>query len=133
MRIERLTNKTREAISAAQSLAARRGNPEILPEHVLLVMLEQEGGVARPMLEKAGGELDALQRAVAQHLDGLPRLQGGSEPGLGRRTLAMLNKAEDHAKSMKDDFVSVEHVLLALLRDDKDAAALFERARVRPD
>ncbi|MGZ3475799.1 MAG: ATP-dependent chaperone ClpB [Polyangiales bacterium] len=133
MRIDRMTTKTREAIQAAQGLAARRGNPEILPEHLLAVLLDQEGGVARPMLQKAGADIEALERAIAQHLDSLPRLQGGSEPGLGRRTLAVLNKAEDHAKAMKDDFVSVEHVLLAMLRDDKDAASLFERARVRPD
>jgi ATP-dependent Clp protease ATP-binding subunit ClpB len=133
MRIDRMTTKTREAIQAAQGLAARRGNPEILPEHVVAALLSQEGGAARPMLQKAGADLEALERAVSAHLDGLPRQSGGSEPGLGRRTLAMLNKAEDHAKSMKDDFISVEHLLVALLRDDKDAAALFERARVRPD
>jgi ATP-dependent Clp protease ATP-binding subunit ClpB len=133
MRIDRLTTKSREAIQEAQGLAARRGHPEILPEHVVAALLGQDGGVARPMLKKAGADLDALERAIGDHLDKLPKLEGGSEPGLSRRTLHMLNKAEDHAKSMKDDFVSVEHLLVALLRDDKDAAALFERARVRPD
>jgi ATP-dependent Clp protease ATP-binding subunit ClpB len=133
MRYDRLTTKSREAIQEAQGLAARRGHPEILPEHVVAALLGQDGGVARPMLQKAGADLDALDRALAEHLDKLPKLQGGSEPGLGRRTLNMINKAEDHAKSMKDDFVSVEHLLIALLKDDKDSAALFERARVRPD
>jgi len=133
MRMDKLTTKSREAIQEAQSLASRRGHPEILPEHVVAALLAQDGGVARPMLQKAGADLEALERAIAEHLDKLPTLQGGSEPGLSRRTLHMLNKAEDHAKSMKDDFVSVEHLLIALLKDDKDAAALFERARVRPD
>ncbi len=133
MRIDRLTTKSREALQEAQSLASRRGNPEILPEHVVSALLTQEGGVARPMLQKAGADLEALEAAIQKHLDALPRQQGGSEPGLSRRTLAMINHAEDHAKQMKDDFVSVEHLLLALLRDDKDAASLFERARVRPD
>ncbi len=133
MRIDRLTTKSREAIQEAQSDAARRGNPEILPEHVVAAMLAQEGGVLRPMLQKSGADVAALEKAVAAHLDGLPRQSGGSEPSLGRRVIAMLNAAEDEAKAQKDDFVSVEHLLLALLRKDKDAAALLERCRVKPD
>ncbi len=133
MRIDRLTTKSREALQEAQSLAARRGHPEVLPEHVLAALLTQEGGVARPMLQKAGGDLDALQKAIEAHLDKLPRQQGGSEPGLGRRTLAMLNHAEDEAKKLDDDFVSVEHLVLAVLKHDKDASGLFERSRLRPD
>jgi len=133
MRVERLTTKSREALSEAQSQAARRGNPEILPEHVLKVLLDQEGGVARPMLQKAGADLTALERAIDAHLDALPRVQGGSEPSLGRRTLALLNNAEDEAKKLGDQYVSVEHVLLAMVRSDKDMSGHFERARVRPD
>jgi ATP-dependent Clp protease ATP-binding subunit ClpB len=132
MRMDRLTTKSREAIAEAQSLAARRGNPEIIPEHVLMVLLGQEGGVARPMLQKAGADLAVLERSVEAHLNGLPRAQGGSEPGLSRRTLAMLNTAEDEAKSLKDSYVSVEHLLLAIFKD-KDSAGHFEKAHVRRD
>jgi ATP-dependent Clp protease ATP-binding subunit ClpB len=133
MRIDRLTTKSRDAIQEAQGLAARRGNPEILPEHLMTVLLGQEGGVARPMLQKAGADLDALTKALEEHLGKLPRQQGGSEPGMGRRTLAMLNHAEDEAKKLKDDYVSVEHLILGLLKHDKDAAGLFEKCRLRPD
>jgi ATP-dependent Clp protease ATP-binding subunit ClpB len=133
MRVDRLTTKSREAIQEAQSLAAKKGNPELLPEHVVLALLAQRDGVTTPMLQKAGADLEALQRALDAHIAQLPRVQGGSEPGLSRRTLAMLTHAETEAKTLGDSFVSVEHMLLALLRNDKDAASIFERARVRPD
>ena len=133
MRIDRLTTKSREAIQEAQSLAGKRGNPEIIPEHVLRALLDQEGGVARPMLQKAGADLGALERSIDQHLAGLPKQSGGSEPSISRRTLAMFNAAEDEAKALKDSYVSVEHLLLALMKHDKDAAGHFEKARVKPD
>ncbi len=129
MRTDRLTTKSREAIQEAQSLAAKRGNPEIIPEHVLRVLLDQDGGVARPMLQKAGADVSALERSIDQHLAGLPKQSGGSEPGLSRRTLAMLNHAEDEAKTLKDSYVSVEHLLLALMRHDKDASGHFGRVK----
>ncbi len=133
MRIDRLTTKSKEALQAAQGLAARRGNPEVLPEHVVAALLAQEGGVARPMLQKAGANLEALEEALAAKVEGLPKMDGGSEPSLGRRTLAMVHAAEDQAKAMKDEYVSAEHLLLALLASDKDAASMFERSGVRPD
>ena len=133
MRVDRLTTKSREAVQEAQSLAAKKGNPELLPEHVVLALLAQRDGVTTPMLQKAGADLEGLQRALEAHVAQLPRVQGGSEPGLSRRTLSMLNHAEEEAKALGDSYVSVEHMLLALLRHDKDAASIFERARVRPD
>jgi ATP-dependent Clp protease ATP-binding subunit ClpB len=133
MRVDRLTTKSREALQEAQSLASKAGNPELIPEHIVRALLDQRDGVTRPMLQKAGADLDALSTAIDAHLAKLPRTQGGSEPGLSRRTLAMLNHAEEEAKKLGDSYVSVEHLLLALLRHDKDAAAILERARVRPD
>ena len=97
MRLDRLTTKSREAIQEAQSIASRRGNPDILPEHVLRALLDQEGGVVRPMIEKAGADVAALERSIDAHLQSLPRVSGGSEPGLGRRTQQMFTKAEDEA------------------------------------
>ncbi|MFI5297058.1 MAG: ATP-dependent chaperone ClpB [Polyangiales bacterium] len=133
MRVDRLTTKSREALQEAQSLAAKVGNPELLPEHVVRALLDQRDGLTRPMLQKAGADLEALSGAIDAHLAQLPRTQGGSEPGLARRTLAMLNHAEEEAKKLGDSYVSIEHLFLALLRHDKDAAAVLERARVRPD
>jgi len=70
MRLDRLTNKTREAIQAAQNDAMARGNPELTPEHFLLTLLEQDGGVAKPLLEKAGIESKSLVAELRRKLNG---------------------------------------------------------------
>jgi ATP-dependent Clp protease ATP-binding subunit ClpB len=93
---------------------------------LVLAMLAQEGGVAQPIFQKAHGDVAILQRECEKRIDGLPRVTGGSEPGLSRRALDMLRKAEDEAKALKDDFVSVEHFLLALGKHDRDMQAVFE-------
>src|SRR5580700_1106931 len=109
MRPDRLTTKSQEAVREALDTTGRRGNPELTPEALLLAMLAQEGGVARPLLQKAGADVAPLERALTSKVESLPRVTGGAEPSLGRRTLESLRKAEDEAKALKDDFVSVEH------------------------
>src|SRR5579863_3008056 len=103
MRPERMTTKSREAFQDAIDRASRFGNPELQPEHLLAAMLGQEGGVAGPLLQKAGADLDALREAVKRKVEGFPRVSGGSEPGLSRRTLEVVRRAEDEAKTLKDD------------------------------
>ncbi|MGH7293547.1 MAG: Clp protease N-terminal domain-containing protein, partial [Polyangiaceae bacterium] len=128
MRPDRMTTKSREAFQDALSRAARAGNPELQPEHLLAVMLDQDGGVAAPLLSKAGADVQALKAAVGRKVDALPRVTGGAEPGLSRRALEVVRKAEDEAKQLKDDFVSVEHYLLAMARHDREVQALFEQS-----
>src|SRR5215472_3744362 len=128
MRPDRMTTKSQEAFREGVDLASRRGNPELYPEHVLVAMLDQEGGVARPLVQKAGGDADALQRAAQARVEGFPRVSGGAEPGLSRRMLEVARKAEDQAKTLKDDFVSVEHFLLAMASHDREVQGLYERA-----
>jgi ATP-dependent Clp protease ATP-binding subunit ClpB len=123
-----MTTKSQEAFREALDISARNGNPELLPEHLLRAMLEQEDGVARPLLQKAGADLAALEAAVEKRIQGFPKVSGGAEPGLGRRTSELLRKAEDEAKALKDDFVSVEHFVLALAKTDRDAQGIFELA-----
>src|SRR5689334_5251451 len=121
MRPDRMTTKSQEALRAAADIAARRGNPEIVPEHLILAMLEQDGGIALPLFTKAGGSSDALLRRAEEHVGKLPQVSGGAEPTLSRRTLELLRRAEDEAKALKDDFVSVEHMMLALAKHDREA------------
>jgi ATP-dependent Clp protease ATP-binding subunit ClpB len=128
MRPDRMTTKSQEAFRDSLDLASRRGNPELYPEHLLLAMLHQEGGVAGPLLQKAGADLSALESALTRKLDGYPKVSGGSEPGLARRTNEVIRKAEDEAKSLKDDFVSVEHYLLAMAKVDRDIQGLLEQS-----
>ena len=127
MRMDRLTTKSQEALQAALSLASRRGNPEIIPEHLLLAILEQDGGVGAPLVERAGARAGDLGRDLTLRIDGLPKVSGGAEPTFGRRLMPLMQKAEDEAKKLKDDFVSVEHFLLAAVKNDKDVQAVFDR------
>ena len=127
MRPDRMTTKSQEAFREAIEQTSRRGNPEVLPEHLLVAMLAQDDGVAGPVLQKAGADVAALARAAEAKIDGLPRVTGGAEPGLSRRALEVVRKAEDEAKALKDDFVSVEHYILSMAKHDRDVQALFER------
>jgi ATP-dependent Clp protease ATP-binding subunit ClpB len=128
MRPDRMTTKSQEAFRAAADLASRKGNPEIVPEHLLRAMLDQDGGIALPLLQKAGGDADALLRRVDAHLEKLPKVSGGAEPTLSRRTMDVLRRAEDEAKALKDDFLSVEHLMLALAKHDREVQGELEAA-----
>jgi ATP-dependent Clp protease ATP-binding subunit ClpB len=128
-----MTTKAQEAVRTAVDLASRRGNPELYPEHLVYAVVDQDGGVGGPLVQKAGADPAALLHALGAKIDAYPRVSGGAEPNLSRRGLAVLQKAEDEAKALKDDFISTEHVLLAAAKADKEVQALLERAGVNHD
>jgi ATP-dependent Clp protease ATP-binding subunit ClpB len=128
MRPDRMTTKSQDAFQRAADLASRSGNPEITPEHLVLAMLEQDGGVAPPIIQKAGGDPDALAEILERELERLPRVSGGAEPTLSRRTMDSIRRAEDEAKNLKDDFISIEHFLLALSKHDRELQTAFRAA-----
>src|ERR1044071_271347 len=99
MRIDRMTTKAQEAVRTAVDLASRRGNPELYPEHLLRALVDQDGGVAGPLLQKAGADPANFLQLLDAKIEGYPRVSGGAEPGLSRRALALLQKAEDEAKA----------------------------------
>ena len=119
MRLDRLTNSTREALGAAQQEAHKAGNPEIVPEHFLVSLLTKEGGVAAPILIKAGVDVRALSASLGQRLGKLPKVQGGAEPSISRRLSRVLTEAWTQTEKMKDEYTSAEHVLFAMLDDDE--------------
>jgi ATP-dependent Clp protease ATP-binding subunit ClpB len=127
MRLDRLTTKSQEALRTAVGFASQHGHPELIPEHLLVAILEQEEGVGRALVERAGARPDALGADLGERLNGLPKVSGGAEPTFGRRFNPLLSKAEDEAKRLKDDYVSVEHFLLAAAKGDKDVQAVFDR------
>jgi ATP-dependent Clp protease ATP-binding subunit ClpB len=133
MRMDRLTTKSQEALRAAANAAMQRGNPEVIPEHILTAILEQEGGVGGPLMQRAGADPKALVRDLAERTKSLPQVSGGAEPSFGRRTVPLLNQAEAEAKKLKDDYVSVEHFLLAAAKTDKDVQAVFDRNGISYD
>ncbi len=122
-----MTSKSQEAFREGLELAVSNGNPELYPEHLLAAMLTQDGGVARPLLQNAGTDVAALELALKRRIASFPKVSGGAEPGLARRTLEVVRKAEEEAKSLKDDFVSVEHYVLAMSRHDREIQALLEQ------
>ena len=120
MRLDRLTTKTREGLAAAQQVANEMGNPELYPEHVVLALLSQEGGVAVPIVQKAGADVRPLVEALRQRLAKMPKVSGGSEPSLARRTRMLLTEAWTETEQLKDEYTSAEHVLLAVTRQRDD-------------
>ena len=124
MDINRFTEKLQEAIRAAQSKAVRYGHQQIDVEHLLAALLEQEGGLAASILSKAGVQTDSLLRRLEAELDRLPKVSGRSggpdQIYVTARLNQLLTRAEDEASKLKDEYISVEHVLLAAV-DDKGA------------
>ncbi|HEU5093070.1 MAG TPA: Clp protease N-terminal domain-containing protein, partial [Nitrospira sp.] len=121
MDANRMTIKLQEALQSASAHAQRRSHQGIDVEHVLLALLDQEGGTTLALLEGAGLALPAVRQVVEQALAKLPQVQGsGAAPGqmhITPRLTQVLNRAEDEQKSLKDDFLSVEHVLLAMVQE----------------
>jgi ATP-dependent Clp protease ATP-binding subunit ClpB len=128
MRFDKLTIKSQELVQNAQSLAARFGNQQIVNEHLLLAMLEEKDGMARTVLRKLGVSPDAVRDEVQTAVDRLPKVSGGAEVYLSADTRAVLEKAFDEAAKMKDEYVSIEHILL-VLADAKggEAAPILKR------
>src|SRR6187551_3221748 len=127
MRMDRLTSKSQEALQSAAADASRRGNPELIPEHLLVAILAQEGGVGAALAQRAGADPTAFAKDLNARIEGLPKVSGGAEPSFGRRTVPLMNQAEDEAKRLKDDYVSVKHFVLAAAKVDKDVQVIFDR------
>jgi ATP-dependent Clp protease ATP-binding subunit ClpB len=130
MDMNRFTEKAQEALSAAQSKATRSNHQQVDVEHLLSTLLEQERGLAASILNRAGVSIDALKRRVEQELDRLPKVSGLSggpdQIYITGRLNRVLTQAEDEAKRLKDQFISVEHLLLAMTDDGGVAGRLFK-------
>jgi ATP-dependent Clp protease ATP-binding subunit ClpB len=130
MDINRFTEKAQEAIRSAQSKAVRYGQQQIDIEHLLAALFEQENGLAPSILNKAGVNVEALARRVESELDRLPKVSGPSggpdQVYISSRLNRLLTHAEDEAKTLKDEYVSVEHLLLAAIDDNGAAGKLFK-------
>jgi ATP-dependent Clp protease ATP-binding subunit ClpB len=114
MDLEKFTTRSREALQASQELARRLGHQEIQPEHLLSALLEQPEGLARTLLEGVGVDLPTFKATIDAELQHHPRVSGGEGQYLSARLKKALDAAQAEARSMKDDYVSVEHLLLGL-------------------
>src|ERR1700754_4786426 len=111
---DRLTVKSQEAVQAAIGHATENGNPEVLPLHLMAALLEDREGVVIPVLDKVGVPVEQLLNGINSAIQKLPKVQGGSQPGLAQATQKVLEQAFKEADAFKDDYVSTEHMLLAL-------------------
>jgi ATP-dependent Clp protease ATP-binding subunit ClpB len=130
MQADRFTVKSQEALAAAQRLAGARRNSEVAPQHLLVALLEQEGGIVAPVLERAGASAETVRRSANAALDALPTVTGepSAAPAIGSELIEILKGADDEAPGMGDEYVSTEHLLLALAADPKvDAGAAREQ------
>jgi ATP-dependent Clp protease ATP-binding subunit ClpB len=132
MRIDKFTVKAQEAIQDGQSLARRSNQSTYEPEHLLKVMLDQKDGVITPMLQKIGIDARLLGGRVDEALAKLPKMEGAAT-SLGNRLVALLDRAEDEAKSLKDEFTSSEHVLIAFTHDKGTTGELLKAAGLNRD
>lgn len=129
MDFNRLTEKSQEAIRQAQSLAIKNSNQQVDVEHLLAALLEQEGGLAPSILLRADVRLEPLHKRVTQEIDKFPKVSGGATPAeqlyITNRLSRVLDDAESQAKRLKDDYVSIEHLLLAISQDGGAAGKIL--------
>jgi ATP-dependent Clp protease ATP-binding subunit ClpB len=131
MQADRFTIKAQEAIAAAGQLAERRHNPQVTPEHLLAVLLEQDGGVVVPVLAKLGADAGALRGEVNALLDAMPTLTAGGEAaGPSSELVRVLREGEEEMRRLKDEYVSTEHLLLALAAHPSRAGDALRAAGV---
>src|SRR4051794_22278204 len=105
MDFQRLTIKSQEAVASAQDIARRRGNPEIVPDHLLLALLDHD----------LFADWQGLRPEAERRVDALPAVQGGGQqPSVSAAFSRLLDRADDERKQLEDDYVSTEHLFLAL-------------------
>src|SRR5437773_4695837 len=130
MDITRLTEKSQEALRAAQSKAVRLSHQQVDVEHFMAALLEQKGGLASAILAKAGIPVENLELRMAQELDRLPKVSGPAgapeQIYVTGRLNKLMTKAEDEAARLKDEFISVEHFLLAATEDVGATGRIFK-------
>ena len=129
MGLDKITTKLQEALQAAQRLAAKSGHPELKGAHLLFALLQQDGGIATPILQQAGADVGRLKAAVAAALEREPRLQGAAGgPQMSYGLRATLDAADEVREELGDDYLSVEHFLLGALRAGTPAGKLLREA-----
>src|SRR6266436_3036546 len=134
MRIDKYTQKMQEALQGAQDLASQANHPEITNEHFLSALLNQSDGIARPLLEKIGADVDQLRDRLRVELERRPKIHGAAaDLRLSNELRTVFDNAEKEMSKLKDEFTSAEHYLLALAGSNVPAAKLLKDLGVTHD
>ena len=129
MRLDKFTIKAQEALQAAQQKAESLSGAQIEPEHVLFALVKQEDGIVPPLLKKLGAAAEAILSGLDTHFSSLPKVHG-TQPALSPKLDALFRKAEKEADQFKDEYISTEHLLLALADSDGFAGKLLREQGV---
>src|SRR5271167_3746404 len=119
---DKLTVKAQQALQAAQEMGGREGQQQIEPLHLLWALVSQGDGVVPPLLEKLGTPPAALAGEIEKQIERLPKVSGVSQQHLSQATNDALERAFDEAQRLKDEYVSTEHILLAIAAAERDPA-----------
>ena len=122
LRFEKMTVKAQEALQRAQEIAAEHENQAVEPVHLLSALVQQQDGVVPPLLARLGIRSELLSQDIAREIGRLPKVQGFAQQHLGRALNDVLEKAFDEAEKFKDEYVSTEHLFLAIAGADRDPA-----------
>ncbi|HMK43558.1 MAG TPA: Clp protease N-terminal domain-containing protein, partial [Dissulfurispiraceae bacterium] len=136
MRLDKLTVKSQEALQEAQSLSQSKGNQELNVEHLLLALLQDEEGVPSQIVRGAGVDSAALRRDLESEMDKFPKISGAAPMGqlyMSARLRGVLEKAFDEATQLGDEYISTEHLLLAVFSDDGPAQTLLAKRGITRD
>ena len=124
MNLQKFTQKSIEALQNAQTLMASKGNSQITEEHLLLALIDDEGGIASDLIRRAGASVEVMRAELQSAVDAMPGMRGGSVEAdkiyISRELEAALAAAESIASKMKDEYVSVEHLILGMLEKPSD-------------
>ncbi|HWV27042.1 MAG TPA: ATP-dependent chaperone ClpB [Aeromicrobium sp.] len=135
MDLAKFTTRSQQALGSAISAAAAAGNPAVEPAHVLYALLTQEGGTTAPLVQAAGVDAGALGQELTTALGALPSASGSSvqNPGLSRSSHEVLQRAQDLASQLGDEFVSSEHLVVAIATVESPAADALRRLGATPE
>jgi len=125
LRFEKMTVKAQEAVQSAQEVAARHENQQVEPMHLLAALVGQADGVVPPLLARLGIRSEALSQEIEREIGKLPKVQGFGQQHLGRALNDVLERAFKEAENFKDEYVSTEHLFLAIAGQDRDPAGLL--------
>jgi ATP-dependent Clp protease ATP-binding subunit ClpB len=122
LRFEKMTVKAQEAVQSAQEIAAQHENQQVEPIHLLAALVAQDGGVVPPLVSKLGIRSEVLSQEIDREIGKLPKVQGFGQQHLGRTLNQVLERAFKEAEKFKDEYVSTEHLFLAIANEDRDPA-----------
>ena len=133
MRLDRLTVKAQEAIASAQALASERGHPAVGPVHLLSALVNQDGGIVAPLLEKVGVPVSRINEVIEAELSRLPKQSAQAGMAMEPSLNEVFNEAEAQARTLGDEYTSTEHFLLALAEVNSPAKQILSALGVKKD